>query len=52
MDALVPVATAKAASEAADIQAVIDAQQGGFALQPWDWDFYGEQVRKAKYRSR
>jgi len=49
MDALVPVATAKAASEAQDIQAVIDAQQGGFALQPWDWAFYGEQVRKAKY---
>jgi peptidyl-dipeptidase Dcp len=49
MDALVPVAAAKAASEAADIQAVIDAQKGGFALQPWDWDFYGEQVRKAKY---
>jgi peptidyl-dipeptidase Dcp len=49
MDALVPVATAKAASEAADIQAVIDAQKGGFSLQPWDWDFYREQVRKAKY---
>ena len=49
MDALVPVATAKAAREAADIQAVIDAQKGGFALQPWDWNFYAEQVRKAKY---
>jgi peptidyl-dipeptidase Dcp len=49
MDALVPVATAKALSEAQDIQGVIDAQQGGFALQPWDWAFYGEQVRKAKY---
>ena len=49
MDALVPVATAKALSEAHDIQAVIDAEHGGFALQPWDWSFYGEQVRKAKY---
>ncbi len=49
MDALVPVATAKAAKEAADIQAVIDAQKKGFTLQPWDWNFYGEQVRKAKY---
>ncbi len=48
MDALVPVAAGKAANEAKDIQDVIDAQQG-FALQPWDWDFYGEQVRKAKY---
>ena len=49
MDALVPAATAKAASEAADIQAVIDRQKGGFKVQPWDWDFYAEQVRKAKY---
>ena len=49
MDALVPAATAKAASEAADIQAVIDRQKGGFKVQPWDWDFYSEQVRKAKY---
>ena len=24
-------------------------QKGGFQLQPWDWDFYSEQVRKAKY---
>jgi peptidyl-dipeptidase Dcp len=49
MDALVPVATAKASSEARDIQEVIDAQKAGFTLQAWDWDFYGDQVRKAKY---
>jgi peptidyl-dipeptidase Dcp len=28
---------------------VIDMQRGGFALQPWDWEFYAEQLRKAKY---
>jgi peptidyl-dipeptidase Dcp len=49
LDALVPASTAKAAGEAQDIQALIDAQNGGFKLQPWDWDFYAEQVRKAKY---
>jgi peptidyl-dipeptidase Dcp len=49
MDAIVPAATAKAAHEAKDIQAVIDAEKGGFQLQPWDWDFYAEQVRKARY---
>jgi peptidyl-dipeptidase Dcp len=49
MDALVPAATTRAAKEASDIQAVIDAQNGGFQLQPWDWEFYSEQVRKAKY---
>jgi peptidyl-dipeptidase Dcp len=49
MDAIVPAATAKAAREAKDNQAVIDAQHGGFQLQPWDWQFYAEQVRKARY---
>jgi peptidyl-dipeptidase Dcp len=49
MNALVPAATARAASEAQDIQNVIDSQNGGFKVQPWDWEFYAEQVRKAKY---
>ncbi len=49
LDQLVPAATAKAASEANEIQALIDKQHGGFTLQPWDWEFYSEQVRKAKY---
>jgi peptidyl-dipeptidase Dcp len=49
MNALVPAATSKAAVEAKDIQAVIDAQHGGFTLQPWDWNLYAEQVRKARY---
>ncbi|HTN16612.1 MAG TPA: M3 family metallopeptidase [Chitinophagaceae bacterium] len=42
-------AVVKAKSEAAEIQKIIDAQGGGFKLEPWDWDFYAEQVRKAKY---
>ena len=46
---LVPASTAKAKAEATDIQAVIDQQNGGFKLAPWDWNFYAEQVRKAKY---
>ena len=49
VNALVPGAAAKAISEAKDIQAVIDAQHGGFQLQPWDWEFYSQQVRKQKY---
>lgn len=43
------LSTKKARTEAADIQALIDRQNGGFKLQPWDWDFYAEQVRKEKY---
>lgn len=46
---LIPAVTAKARKEAADIQAVIDQQKGGFKLRPWDWNFYAEQVRKARY---
>ena len=49
LNALVPAATANARTEAGDIQAVIDAQKGGFKLAPYDWNYYSEQVRKAKY---
>jgi len=49
MDSLVPGTTAAAKREATDIQALIDQQSGGFQLEPWDWDFYSEQVRKAKF---
>ena len=42
-------AVKKAKSEAKQIQDVIDAQKDKFKLEPWDWDFYSEQVRKAKY---
>jgi len=46
---LVPAATAKARSEARDIQAVIDQHKGGFKLQPWDWNYYAEQLRKSRF---
>jgi peptidyl-dipeptidase Dcp len=46
---LVPATKNKVMEEAADIQKLIDQQKGGFKLEPWDWDFYSEQVRKAKF---
>lgn len=46
---LVPAATAKAISEAAKMQTLIDKNNGGFTLEPWDWQYYSEQVRKAEY---
>lgn len=46
---LVPAATAKAKDEAGVIQKQIDSQKGGFKLEPWDWNFYAEQVRKKNY---
>ncbi|HEV2606661.1 MAG TPA: M3 family metallopeptidase [Xanthomonadaceae bacterium] len=47
-------AVAQAHAEAAKIQNMINEEAAkkhamGFRLQPWDWDFYAEQVRKAEY---
>ena len=42
-------AVRRAKTEIADMQRVIDAEKGGFKLQPWDWGFYAEKVRKQKY---
>jgi peptidyl-dipeptidase Dcp len=46
---LAPPAAANAKREAADIQAIIDEEEGGFQLASWDWDFYAEKVRQHKY---
>jgi peptidyl-dipeptidase Dcp len=46
---LAPAAAANAQREAAKLQAIIDAEGGGFQLQSWDWAFYAERVRKADY---
>jgi peptidyl-dipeptidase Dcp len=51
---LTPAAVANAKREAAQIQQLIDEQTKGngtepFRLEPWDWDFYAEQVRRSKY---
>jgi peptidyl-dipeptidase Dcp len=46
---LVPPAIANARREAARIQQLIDQQHGGFKLEPWDWEFYADQVRKAEF---
>jgi len=46
---LVPASVARAKKEGTDIQALIDKQKGGFKLQPYDWNYYSEQVRKQKY---
>ncbi len=46
---LTPAAVANAKREAADMQAIIDAEGGNFKLASWDWDFYAEKVRKQRY---
>ena len=49
MRGIVPAARTRATLEQADIQKVIDDEQGGFTVQAWDWAFYAERVRQAKY---
>ncbi|WP_320712339.1 peptidyl-dipeptidase Dcp [Enterobacter cloacae] len=49
MRGIVPAARARAVQEQADIQKVVDDEQGGFTVQAWDWAFYAERVRQAKY---
>ena len=39
----------RAKKERADMQAMIDKEGGKFKLQSWDWWYYAEKVRKAKY---
>ena len=46
---LIPAATAKATAEADEIQKMIKAQGQDFKLEPWDWNYYAEKVRKEKY---
>jgi peptidyl-dipeptidase Dcp len=42
-------ALAAARKEAADLQAMIRQEGRDFELQPWDWWYYTEKVRKARY---
>jgi len=46
---LAPPAVANARREAADMQKIVDEEKGGFQVASWDWDFYSEKVRKARY---
>jgi len=46
---LTPPAVANAVREAADLQAMIDAEGGDFKLAAWDWDYYSEKVRQERY---
>ena len=46
---LAPAAVANAKREAADMQKIVDQENGGFQIDAADWDFYSEKVRKVKY---
>lgn len=42
-------ALAKAKEEVGELQKLIDAEGKGEKLEPWDWWYYSEKLRKAKY---
>ena len=46
---IAPPAVANAKREAADMQKVVDEENGGFQVGAADWAFYSEKVRKARY---
>jgi peptidyl-dipeptidase Dcp len=49
MKAVWPAALARVKEEVADMQAIADAEGTGIVIQPWDYRYYAEKVRRAKY---
>lgn len=49
MEAVWPAAIARVKEEVADMQAIADAEGAGITIEPWDYRFYAEKVRRAKY---
>jgi peptidyl-dipeptidase Dcp len=49
LDQLWKPALAVAKQEAQDMQQIIDKENGGFQLAAWDWRYYAEKVKKARY---
>ncbi len=49
MSAVWPAAIARVAEEVADMQAVADREGANITIEPWDYRFYAEKVRKEKY---
>ena len=44
-----PKAVARVKEEVADMQAIADAEGSQITIEPWDYRYYAEKVRKAKY---
>lgn len=44
-----PKAVARVKEEVADMQKVADAEKAGITIEPWDYRYYAEKVRKEKY---
>jgi peptidyl-dipeptidase Dcp len=42
-------AVEKVHQDVAEMQKIVDKEAGGFKIEPWDYRYYAEKVRKAKY---
>lgn len=49
IDAVWPAALARVEAEVTDMQAVADTEGDGIAIEPWDYRYYAEKVRKATF---
>ena len=49
MEGVWPAAIARVKEEVADMQAVADKEKAGIKIEPWDYRFYAEKVRKERY---
>jgi len=49
MMAVWPAAVARVHEEVADMQSVADKEHAGIKIEPWDYRYYAEKVRKEKY---
>jgi peptidyl-dipeptidase Dcp len=49
MEKVWPAAVARVEQEVADMQRVADAEGANIKIEPWDYRYYAEKVRKAKY---
>lgn len=49
LDSMVPAVVENTKKEQEAIQAMIREKGGDFDVQPWDWEYYAEFVRQAKY---
>ncbi|WP_232778371.1 M3 family metallopeptidase [Salegentibacter sediminis] len=49
MEAVWPAALARVEQEVADMQAIADKENAGITIEPWDYRYYAEKVRKDKY---
>lgn len=49
LDKIWPAAIAQAKTEMADMQKMVDEQDGGYKVEAWDWRYLAEKIRKARY---